>query len=125
MISSQLHFAFVGSAVLCLGSASLAQGQDTPSLRRVTQPLRPAQLDLQTGTVTRGPAVAEKGLGGYTTSSTLNNNDFSGFVGVDSGPGTANGPCEWIDAADKGMGNTGGASGLMTSFNFAYCSAAL
>ncbi|HED66970.1 MAG TPA: hypothetical protein ENJ09_15620, partial [Planctomycetes bacterium] len=125
MMVPKTSLLFAGAALLCLGSASSAQKQDTPSLRRVTQPLRPAQLDLQTGTVTRGPAVAEKGLGGYTTSSTLNNNDFSGFVGVDSGPGTANGPCEWIDAADKGMGNTGGASGLMTSFNFAYCSAAL
>jgi hypothetical protein len=121
---------FAGAALLCLGSASSAQKQDTPLMRRVTQPLQPAQLDLETGTVTRGPAVVQKGAPGYTTCSSLANLDHSGFVGVDSGLGTANGPCEWIESADKGAGNSqatnsGGKSGFVTSFAFAYCSAAL
>ncbi len=123
------------SAILFAGSVS-AQQQDTPMMRRVTQPLHSATLDLETGTVTRERALSEKGAPGFTTSSALSNNDFSGFVGIDSGPGTPNGPCEWIVAANKGDGagnaagnnvaqNAGGKSGLVTLFAFAYCSAAL
>ena len=96
----------------------------TPVLKRITVPLRPARYDLATGTITQGTRARHRSLGGYTTASTLNNNDLSGFVGADSGLGTPGGPCEWIDAADKGVGSTGGASGLMTGFSFAYCSAA-
>jgi len=112
-----------GAALLCAGSAS-AQNQDTPHARRVTQPLRPAQLDLQTGTLTRGRAVSQKGAPGFSTCSSLQNLDHSGFVGVDSGLGATFGPCEWIDAANKGVGNSGGKSGILTTFAFAYCSAA-
>jgi hypothetical protein len=130
MMVPKTSLLFAGAALLCLGSASSAQKQDTPLMRRVTQPLQPAQLDLETGTVTRGPAVVQKAAPGYTTCSSLANLDHSGFVGVDSGVGTANGPCEWIESADKGAGNTvavnsGGKSGFVTSFAFAYCSAAL
>jgi hypothetical protein len=114
---------FAGAALLCTGAATTAQ-QDAPMLRRVTKPLIRAEMDLQTGTVTRGPAVRNKGFNGYNTASSLNNLDHSGFVGVDSGPGTPNGPCEWFSAANKGGGNTGGRSTFVTGFAFAYCSAA-
>jgi hypothetical protein len=110
---------FAGAALLCFGTAAAAQ-QDGPMFRRVTQPLKSASLDLETGTITRGPALSNKGLPSFTTCSSMNNLDHSGFVGVDSGPGTANGPCEWIDAAVKNSGK----SSYMTSFAFAYCSAA-
>lgn len=46
-------------------------------------------------------------------------------MGTDSGLGTPNGPCEWIDAADKGFGRSGGKSGYLTGFQLTYCSAAL
>ena len=109
---------FAGAALLCLGTAANAQ-QDGPMFRRVTKPLQNASLDLQTGTITRGPAVGNKGLPNFNTCSSMNNLDHSGFVGVDSGPGTANGPCEWINAAIKSTGK----SSFMTLFTFAYCSA--
>jgi hypothetical protein len=130
MLVPKSSLLFAGAALLCLGSVSSAQKQDTPLQRRVTQPLQPAHLDLETGTVTRGPAVVQKGAPGFSTCSSIANLDHSGFVGIDSGIGTANGPCEWIVAADKGAGNnvavnSGGKSGFMTSFAFAYCSAAL
>lgn len=104
-----------------LAPATHAQEGSPPPARRVTEPLRQVQLDLQTGTITRGPAVQQRGFGGLATTSTLNNLDHSGFVGVDSGPGTPNGPCEWIDHGVK----NGGASTYMTGFAFAYCSSAL
>jgi hypothetical protein len=115
---------FAAAALLCTGAATSAQQKDTPMLRRVTQPLIRAEMDLQTGTVTRGPAVRNKGFSGYNTCSTMNNLDHSGFVAVDSGPGTPNGPCEWFSAFNKGGGNTGGKSTFVTGFAFAYCSAA-
>ena len=86
--------------------------------RRTTKPLYSVSLDLENGQITRGPKVREKG---FSTCSSFNNNDFSGFVGVDSGPTGAFGPCEWIDAGIK----SGGKSGFMGGFSFAYCSAAL
>lgn len=115
---------FAGATLLTLGVASAQQG-GSPVFRRVTKPLQTVSLDLQTGTITRGPAVQNKGVPSFTTCVSLFNNDFSGFVGVDSGQGAANGPCEWIDVSVKGLGNTGGKSGYMTGFQFAYCSAAL
>jgi len=126
MMVPKKSLVFAGAALLCLGSASSAQDSDSPMHRRVTEPLRPVQLDLQTGTVTRGPAVQQRGAPGFTTCSTLNNLDHSGFVGVDSGPGTPNGPCEWIDEYSNNLGDGAQAkSGFVTSFAFAYCSSAL
>lgn len=112
-----------GAALLCTGAAASAQKSgDGPVYRRVTEPLRPVTLNLQTGTLTRGPRVQNKVA---VTCSSFNNNDFSGFVGVDTG----NNQCEWWDQALKEGGNQaqriGGKTGLMTGFQFAYCSSAL
>ncbi len=115
-----------GAALLCTGIVTSAQQGGSPMFRRVNKPVKSVSLDLQTGTITRGPVVGNKGFpGGFTTCASLNNTDSSGYVGVDSGLGAANGPCEWIDAADKGFGISGGKSGYLTGFTWLYCSAAL
>ena len=79
------------TALVCLAAVPNAQG-----LRRVTKPLRPVTLDLQTGTITPGPPVPNP-----ATCVSIFNGDRSGFVGVDTGKGAPNGPCEWIDTARK------------------------
>ncbi len=90
---------------------------------RYAKPLNSVSLDLATGTLTRGPAVANrKG----NTVIDFDNMDLSGFVGVETG----NGFCRWMDAAVKGTGagRTAGVvnnSDLMDSIVFAYCSAKL
>ncbi len=114
--------------LLSLGVLPLAQERGAPLFRRVTKPLRTVSLDLETGILTRGPVVKNKAFSPVTTTCvSLFNNDFSGFVGVDSGLGAANGPCEWIDASNKGIppATNGGKSGFLTGFVFGYCSAAL
>ncbi len=120
---------FAGAALLTLGVAASAQQGGSPMFRRVTKPLKTVSLNLETGTLTRGPVAKNKSFSPVTgpTCASLFNNDFSGFVGVDSGLGAANGPCEWIDAANKGNppATNGGKSGFLTGFVFAYCSAAL
>jgi hypothetical protein len=90
---------------------------------RYGKPLKSAVLDLSTGTLTRGPALANrKG----STVIDFDNLDFSGFSGVDTG----NGFCRWMDAGVKGTGagRTAGAnnhSDLMNSIVFAYCTGKL
>jgi len=112
-----------GAALALFGAASSAQSQSGKVFARYNKPLKSATLDLDTGTITRGPKVTNrKG----TTVSDFDNNDLGGFVGVDSG----NGFCKWIDSAIKGTGagRTAGVvngSDLMNSIVFAYCSAKL
>jgi hypothetical protein len=107
------------AALLCLGTVASAQGKHTQKIRRVTKPLIQADLDLSTGKYTIGSQVNKKGAAIFNTSRSLTNLDFSGFVGIDSVQ------CEWFDVANKGQSKTGGQSGIMTSFLFAYCSSAL
>lgn len=116
-----------GAALLTLGVAAGAQQGGSPMFKRINKPMKSVSLNLETGTLTRGPAVKNKGAVVSTTCASLFNNDFSGFVGVDSGIGGANGPCEWIQASNKGNApaTNGGKSGFLTGFAFAYCSAAL
>lgn len=106
------------TALLCLGTVASAQSTHTQKVRRVTKPLIQADLDLSTGKYTIGSKVNQKGAPQFNTSRSLSNVDFAGFVGIDSVQ------CEWFDEADKGSGNTGGKSEIMTSFLFAYCSSA-
>jgi hypothetical protein len=113
-----------GAALLCLGADTSAQ-----QMKRVSGPLRSITLDTQTGTLTRGPVVDEKGTFSFNTVSVMNNVSFSGFAGVDTGPGAiANGPCEWFVALPAyGSGapdRTGGESQFITALSFIYCSAA-
>ena len=93
-----------------------AQSPSGMAFARYTKPLRRAYVDLDTGTVTRRPAVQQR-VG--TTISEFPNLDLGGFIGADTGAGF----CRWIDAGVKGVaGNT---CDLMHNFFFAYCSATL
>jgi hypothetical protein len=112
-----------GAALALFGATSSAQSQTGKVFARYNKPLKSATLDLATGTVTRGPAVNNRGA---ATIVDFANNDLGGFVGVDTGGGF----CEWFDAGVKGTG-TGATAGvnnnsdMMNSIVFAYCSAAL
>jgi len=105
-----------GVALLCGAAPLVAQSPSGKVFARYNKPLRTVHLDLGTGTLTRGPAPANRSV---TTIVDFANNDLGGFVGVDTGAGF----CEWFDAGVKGF--TGNASDLMKEFNFAYCSSML
>jgi hypothetical protein len=106
-----------GAALALFGATASAQSQSGKVFARYNKPLKSATLDLATGTITRGPAVNDRGA---PTVTDFENNDLGGFVGVDTG----NGFCEWIDAGTKGN-VVGNVSDLMNSVLFAYCSAKL
>jgi hypothetical protein len=112
-----------GAALALFGAATNAQSQSGKVFARYNKPLKSVTLDLDTGTITRGPQVTNrKG----TTVQDFDNNDLGGFVGVDTG----NGFCRWLDPAVKGTGagQTAGVvnnSDLMNNIIFAYCSAKL
>jgi hypothetical protein len=112
-----------GAALAMVGAATGAQSQSGKVFARYNKPLKSVTLDLDTGTITRGPQVTNrKG----TTVLDFDNNDLGGFVGVDTGSSF----CKWIDAGVKGTG-TGRTAGvvnnsdLMSAVVFAYCSAKL
>jgi hypothetical protein len=112
-----------GAALALCGAATSAQSQSGKVFARYNKPLKSVTLDLDTGTITRGPQVTNrKG----TTVIDFDNNDLGGFVGVDTGSSF----CKWIDAGVKGTGagRTAGVvnnSDLMDAIVFAYCSAKL
>jgi hypothetical protein len=106
----------VGAALAMFGAVSSAQSKSGKVFARYNKPLKSATLDLSTGTITRGPAVTNRGA---PTVTDFANTDLGGFVGVDTGGGF----CEWFDAGVKGF--TGNASDMMNSILFAYCSAML
>jgi len=106
---------------LCLAARAAAQSSERhTAFSRVRNPLRSATLDLATGTITRGPASANRG---GTTIADFQNVDLNGFIGVDTGGGA----CKWFTAGLKGSGSnqSSNASDLMSSVVFAYCSNAL
>jgi len=103
---------FLAGAALAIGASAGAQSQSGKVFARYNKPLKSASLDLATGTVTRGPAVNNRG---GSTISDFGNIDLGGFIGVDTGGGA----CEWIDAGTKGAAV---ASDLMNNVVFAYCS---
>jgi len=114
-----------GAALALFGAASSAQSQSGKVFARYNKPLKSVTLDLDTGTITRGPSVSNRVA---TTMIDFDNNDLGGFVGVDTG----NGFCKWIDSAVKGTdaGRTAALpnnndSDLMNAIVFAYCSAKL
>jgi hypothetical protein len=107
---------FALAALIVIGTSGTAQSQSGKVFARYNKPLRSVSLDLDTGTITRGPIVNDR-VG--TTTIDFDNNDLGGFVGVDTG----NGFCEWFDAGVKGFAGNG--SDLMNNFVFAYCSAML
>jgi len=107
-----------GAALALLGASSSAQSQSGKVFARYNKPLRSVALDLETGTLTRGPAVHDKE---FATCIAFDNIDLGGFVGVDTG----NKFCEWYDAGvmDNAACPAGGNTNLITSIVFAYCSA--
>ncbi len=115
---------FAGATLLCMSTAFAQSAQSKKVSRVSNKTMQTASLDLQTGVITRGPSLKQKAAGPTATATSVNNIDFAGFIGVDSGLGSGNGPCEWFSSVQKGTGNTGGQSTYMTSYIFAYCSAA-
>jgi len=111
-------------ALLALfGEVASGQARSGKAFARFTGPLKSVTLDLDTGTVTRGPSLADRKCNTVTD---FDNMDLNGFVGLDTG----NGFCRWIDSAVKGTGagRTAGVnntSDLMNSIVFGYCSAKL
>ena len=99
-----------GAALALFGASTSAQSQSGKVFARYNKPLKSVSLDLATGTITRGPAVNNKGA---TTTVDFNNNDLGGFVGVDTG----NCFCEWFDSGVKGF--NGNNSDLMNNIVFA------
>ena len=112
-MASRFTLILFGVCALLAGSPA---AQQAGKLARYSGSLRPVTLDLETGVVSRTASSAPKAL---ATVSDFPNLDLGGFVGVDTGSGA----CEWIDHGVKGK--NGNASDLVTSFTFAYCSAAL
>jgi len=108
----------LGTALALLGASAAAQSQSGKVFARYNKPLKSVNLDLATGTITKGPAVVNR-VG--TTISDFSNIDLGGFVGVDTGGCF----CEWFDASQKGTGanQPGNASNMINNFVFAYCSA--
>ena len=106
----------LAGALAAFGASASAQSHPGKIFARHNKPLRSASLDLATSTVTRGPAVGDRGA---ATVAEFDNLDLGGFVGVDTGGGF----CEWIDAGTKGQ--VGNASDLVTNLVFAYCSVVL
>ena len=83
---------FAGVALGLAVDVNGAQSGSGKAFARYGKPLQALTLDLDTGTLTRGPRVSDrKG----TTVTDFDNLDLSGFVGLDTG----NGFCRWIDAA--------------------------
>jgi hypothetical protein len=104
-----------GAALALFGATASAQSQSGKVFSRYNKPLKSVSLDLDTGTITRGPLVQNR------TGATVDefpNIDLGGFVGVDTG----NGFCEWFDAGTKGN-NTN--SDMINNIVFAFCSAKL
>ncbi len=123
MMVPKTSLILAGAALALFGAATSAQSQSGKVFARYNKPLKSVTLDLDTGTITRGPSVSNR-VGATVTD--FDNNDLGGFVGVDTG----NGFCKWIDSAVKGtgLGRTAGVSNssdLMNSIVFAYCSAKL
>lgn len=111
---------FAGATLLCMSTA-FAQNTSKKVSRVSNKVMNTATVDLQTGVITRGPAIKQKAAAGSSTATSVNNNDFAGFIGIDSGENGLNGPCEWFSSVQKGTGATGGQSTYLSSYFFTYC----
>jgi hypothetical protein len=103
----------LAGAALTLFSAS-ASAQSAKVQRGLNKAPRSAQLDLASGTITKGAAVSNR-FG--TTTQDFNNGD-SLAITVDTGSGF----CEWFTVGVKGY--NGNQSDLMANIRFVYCSSA-
>jgi len=100
-------------AALTLFSAT-AGAQSAKVQRGLNKAPRSAQIDLASGTITKGAAVSNR-FG--TTTQDFNNGD-SAAITVDTGSGF----CEWYTVGVKGY--NGNQSDLMANVRFVYCSSA-
>lgn len=101
-----------GAALALFGATVSAQsGKVHKGYNKAT---RSAQIDLASGTITRGPAVNNRGA---TTVQDFNNGD-SAAIAIDTGGGF----CEWYTVGVKGYNNN--QSDLMANIRFVYCSSA-
>jgi len=103
----------LAGAALTLFSAT-AGAQSAKVQRGLNKAPRSAQLDLASGTITKGAAVSNR-FG--TTTQDFNNGD-SLAITVDTGSGF----CEWYTVGVKGY--NGNQSDLMANIRFVYCSSA-
>jgi hypothetical protein len=114
-----------GAALTVFGVSASAQSQKTKLFKRAGGSVREAQLDLSTGTYTRGPIVNDRGVATVADFQNLDAFDGSGFgwLSVDTGAGA----CQWFSNAAKGAGlnQSQNASDLVRDFIFFYCSNAL
>jgi len=117
MMVPKKSLVLTGASLIALGAFAGAQSQSGKFFSRYTKPLRTVSMNLETGTVTRGPQVSNQVT---TTTIDFDNLDLGGFIGVDTGGGF----CEWIDSGAKGAQGPV-PSDLVSNFVFAYCSAAL
>jgi len=101
--------------LVLLGTTSSAQSHAGKAIKRYDKPLKTVTLDLETGVITRAPAVGNKTV---PTCSNFDNADLGGFVGVDTG----NKFCEWFCA---GTTRDNCDTDMMASILFGYCSAKL
>lgn len=103
---------FAGAALALFGATVSAQsGKVHKGYNKAT---RSATIDLASGTITRGPAVNNRGA---TTVQDFNNGD-SAAIAIDTGGGF----CEWYTVGTKGYNNN--QSDLMANIRFVYCSSA-
>jgi hypothetical protein len=103
----------LAGAALTLFSAS-AGAQSAKVQRGLNKAPRSAQVDLASGTITKGAAISNR-FG--TTTQDFNNGD-SLAITVDTGSGF----CEWYTVGVKGY--NGNQSDLMANVRFVYCSSA-
>ncbi len=101
-------------------SVPRAQTRANPLFRRANAPRMQVELDLASGTYTRGPSQTERG---GTTVADFQNLDSAGWMSVDTGGGS----CRWFSNGAKGTApnQSQNASDLITSIVFFYCSNAL
>jgi hypothetical protein len=104
----------LAGAALTLFSAS-AGAQSAKVQRNFNKAPRSAQIDLASGTITKGAAVSNR-FG--TTTQDFNNGENSALA-IDTGSGF----CEWFTVGVKGY--NGNQSDLMANIRFVYCSSAL
>lgn len=103
---------FAGAALALFGATVSAQsGKVHKGYNKAT---RSATIDLASGTITRGPAVNNRGA---TTVQDFNNGDTAALA-IDTGGGF----CEWYSVGTKGYNNN--QSDLMANIRFVYCSSA-
>jgi len=112
-----MHAPEITLVLSCIAAVALAGSTASQSQPHVlpapNRPLQSVDVDLATGTITRGPHVGDRAGTTVTDFGSVSLGGF--FLGVETGGGM----CEWIDAGVKGF--AGNASDLVTNVVFSYC----